>query len=390
MSQPDQVIRILLAVPVPPPFSGPEINGAMLLAHGLGPGFEWRHLDPGVRASNRAKGRVTAGALGALAALWLTTAWRSVRLRPHLLYIYLAQNRTGFARDAIVILTARFFGARVVAHVRGGNFANYFSHARRGERRLIRAVLRRLTRVVVVADRFRGQMEPLVPAGRVRVLYNGVDDRVLDAVAPVAGTRKPCSILFMGHLSVAKGFGDLLRALPAVLDRVPDARFVAAGEWLERERNIRFDEAGRPVASDRNLRAEWDALVARYGSRMMHVGVLTGARKIETLRGAAIFTLPSYSEGFPMAALEAMAAGAALVVTPVGALPEILADGTHATFVPVGDVTALGTALADLAADEGRRSRMGAENRRIVEQRFTFPEMRRGLEVILRDAASAS
>ena len=150
---------------------------------------------------------------------------------------------------------------------------------------------------------------------------------------------------------------------------------MAAGEWLEEERNVLFDEQGGPIRRSA-LRHEWDVLKERFGDRVSYAGVLQQDDKVRALRDADILVLPSYSEGFPMAVLEAMAAGLALVVTRVGALPEILEPGTHAIFVGTGDPSALAAALLELAADGPRRREMGARNRRLVESRFTFAEVR--------------
>lgn len=383
-------VRVLLAVPVPPPFSGPEINGAMLVRHGLGEGFETRHLDPGVRSSNRGKGRITAGALAALARLWMSAVTLLLRFRPRIIYLYLAQNRTGFVRDAVLIVTGRLLGARPVVHVRGGNFANYYGHAPAAERAFIRFVLARVSHVILVAERFRSQFDGLVPRDGVSVVYNGLDDELREGVARrVASPRAGCRILFMGHLSAAKGFGDVVTALAEVLDANPDVSFAAAGEWLEAERNIHFDEQGRPVPSGAALRGAWDAIVSRFGGRAAYLGRLDTADKIRALREADLFVLPSYSEGFPMAALEAMAAGLPLVVTPVGALPEIVEDGRHAIFVQPGDAAGLAAAILALAADPARRQAMGAANATLVDERFTFAAVRTRLRAVLADVAAS-
>jgi glycosyltransferase involved in cell wall biosynthesis len=87
------------------------------------------------------------------------------------------------------------------------------------------------------------------------------------------------------------------------------------------------------------------------------------AEKEELLREKAIFVLPSTSEGLPMAVLEAMAWGRAIVATAVGGVPDVLADGVEGLLVPPGDSTALATALTELAADEELRARLGAAAR---------------------------
>jgi glycosyltransferase involved in cell wall biosynthesis len=327
--------------------------------------------------------------LAALGRVWLSAVAALARYRPQIMYLYLAQNRTGFVRDAVLILTGRLFGARIVAHVRGGNFGNYYAHAPSAERRFIRVVLARLSRVILVAARFRPQFHGLVPESHVAVVYNGLDAPLRAALRARRSDRPGCRLLFMGHLSVAKGFGDLLRALHVVLAADDVVRFAAAGEWLETERNIHYDEQGRPLPAGVALRDEWSALTARFGERVTCLGRLDADAKIGALRDADIFVLPSYSEGFPMAALEAMAAGLPLVVTPVGALPEILDEPRHALFVRPGDVAGLADALLALVADPPRRAVMGAANRALVEQRFTFDAAQAGLRSVLQDSVAA-
>ena len=85
-----------------------------------------------------------------------------------------------------------------------------------------------------------------------------------------------------------------------------------------------------------------------------------------------MFLLPSHGEGFPNSLVEAMAAGMASVVTPVGAVPEMVADG-GALVIPVGDAGALASAIERLAADPEVRRRLGKEAQRAVSARYTPP-----------------
>ncbi len=80
--------------------------------------------------------------------------------------------------------------------------------------------------------------------------------------------------------------------------------------------------------------------------------------------------LPSHGEGFPNSLIEAMAAGMASIVTPVGAVPEIVADGGALT-IPVGDSEALSAAIDRLAGDSELRQRLGREAREAVLARYT-------------------
>jgi glycosyltransferase involved in cell wall biosynthesis len=92
------------------------------------------------------------------------------------------------------------------------------------------------------------------------------------------------------------------------------------------------------------------------------------------MRGADVFLLPSHSEGFPNALIEAMATGLACIVTPVGAVPEIVGnDG--AIVVPVEDSHALADAIGRLATDPDLRSKLGEAARQIVATRYVQSAM---------------
>jgi glycosyltransferase involved in cell wall biosynthesis len=76
-----------------------------------------------------------------------------------------------------------------------------------------------------------------------------------------------------------------------------------------------------------------------------------------------IFVLPSHSEGLPVALLEAMSWGRAIVATDVGGVTDVAVPGEQAVVVPPDDPTALEGALRSLAADEGERRRLGVAAR---------------------------
>jgi glycosyltransferase involved in cell wall biosynthesis len=78
-----------------------------------------------------------------------------------------------------------------------------------------------------------------------------------------------------------------------------------------------------------------------------------------------IFLLPSHGEGFPNSLVEAMATGMACVATPVGAVPEMGAEG-GILMVPVGNVSALAEAISQLVASAELRDRLGIQARQTV------------------------
>ncbi len=93
------------------------------------------------------------------------------------------------------------------------------------------------------------------------------------------------------------------------------------------------------------------------------------------LAEADIFVLPSRSEAFPNAVMEAMASGLPIVATAVGGVPELIADGETGRLVPAGSTTALAQALIDMLDQPAQAAELGRAARRRIEQKFSFDRM---------------
>ncbi|HEX5761311.1 MAG TPA: N-acetyl-alpha-D-glucosaminyl L-malate synthase BshA [Thermoanaerobaculia bacterium] len=90
----------------------------------------------------------------------------------------------------------------------------------------------------------------------------------------------------------------------------------------------------------------------------------------EVLVGADLFLLPSESESFGLAALEALACEVPVVATAVGGIPEVVVDGECGYLCPVGDVDGMAEAALRLLRDEPLRRAFGAAGRRRAVEVF--------------------
>jgi glycosyltransferase involved in cell wall biosynthesis len=88
------------------------------------------------------------------------------------------------------------------------------------------------------------------------------------------------------------------------------------------------------------------------------------------LAACSVFVLPSYREGMPMAILEAMATGRAVVTTDVPGCRETIVDGESGTLVPPGAPAALAVALEQFLEDRTLAARMGQAARARAEREF--------------------
>jgi N-acetyl-alpha-D-glucosaminyl L-malate synthase BshA len=92
-------------------------------------------------------------------------------------------------------------------------------------------------------------------------------------------------------------------------------------------------------------------------------------RVVNILQATDLFLLPSQTESFGLAALEAMACGAPVVASRAGGIPEVIDDGINGILEPVGSVEAMGRRAIDLLRDEGEHKKMAAA---AVEKARTF------------------
>jgi glycosyltransferase involved in cell wall biosynthesis len=105
----------------------------------------------------------------------------------------------------------------------------------------------------------------------------------------------------------------------------------------------------------------------------LFTGRVTDDEKMAALRDADVFVLPSYTEAFGIALLEAMASELPVVVTDRAALAAALRDA-DAGVVVKSDAGSLSEALVLLLGDADRRSELGRRARHLVESRFSWTE----------------
>ena len=173
-------------------------------------------------------------------------------------------------------------------------------------------------------------------------------------------------IVSVGNLYPVKGHAVLIDALARLRDRT-GWRLAIAG---------RGEEEGR-------LRAQ--AATAGIGERVHLLGFRDDVADI--LAAADLFTMPSLSEGLPLALVEAMSFGLPVVVTGVGGVPEVVTDGAEGMLVPPSDAGALAAALGALLADAPRRQKMGEAARTRALRDYALSTMADRYERLYRGAA---
>jgi len=218
--------------------------------------------------------------------------------------------------------------------------------------------------VIAVSDGMRDDLlavYPAVPAGRVRVIHNGIDtseyrpDPATDVLDRYGVDPGRPSVIFVGRVTRQKGLPVLLRAASAI---DPAAQLViCAGQADTPELEAEVSDLARQLRANRT-------------GVIWLSGMLPKREVIQLLTHATVFVCPSLYEPLGIVNLEAMACGTAVVGSRVGGIPEVVADGKTGLLVPADDPAALARALNVLLADRPLAADMGRLGRARAEAEF--------------------
>ena len=357
-----RAVRVLMAGPRPPAIGGMVSVMQDLCGSSLADEFGMQPFDTGKAT---AADRSLAAAVQARLRLWARW-WQALRPAPVVAHVHTCSGLSFFLDGGLVAL-AWLRRVPVVLHVHGGGFESFLARLSLAPRALARWIARRASRVVVLSESWKQRLAPLLPGAQLQVVENGVP---LPAPRAAARAAEPAPLLlFVGAVCAAKGLDELVQAF-AALDAA--ARLAIVGPETE-------------PGFAHVLRARAEAL--GVADRVELAGAADAAARSDWLARADVFVLPSHLEALPVALLEAMAAGLPAVATRVGAIPDVIADGSDGLLVAPRDVQALAAALRRLVGDAELRDRIGRQARLTCEQRFGVERAADALRALYRELA---
>jgi glycosyltransferase involved in cell wall biosynthesis len=345
-------LSVLIVSPLPPPSGGIGRQTVLLL--------KWLETKPGVTVrvvdiSPRWRAvedmqlwkRVVGGVLQGVRDLSKILV-KLVFFRPHIIHVQTSAQLRG-PWDTGILAVAALMGVPSFYSIHMGRLPEVM--ARKGwEWRGLRWALKLADRVVVLDQSSEKALKRFLPAERVVRLPNAI------AVPPLERSSVPPEspiVLYLGHVIPTKGMKELMEA------------------WrVLRPQGWRLQLAGLGSAAYKQELLE----IVGPEAGVEFLGDLPPEKVWECLQDAAIFVLPTYTEGFPNVILEAMAAGKAIISTRVGAIPEMLdADEPEACGLVIQprDTGVLIAALRELMADPQRRKFLAQRARAKLERSYT-------------------
>ena len=262
-------------------------------------------------------------------------------------------------------LAAKKAGIPAVVHtLHGIHYLHYRNPLLKWAFIVLERRLSRFTDAVIFvsqADLRKGMKLRLAPAGKARLIRNGIDPAGIipgfDRAAKKSqlGSDGRPLVVAVSRLHRQKGLKYLLRAVPLIREEIPAVKVVIAG--------------GGPLES--KLASAMKRL--RIGESATLLGERKDAR--EVLAAADVFVLPSLWEGLPYVLVEAAALGKPIVATDIDGVREVVRSGETGVLVPPRDPGGLAAALILLLRDRDLADKLGERARRDIPSAFSLERM---------------
>ena len=274
-----------------------------------------------------------------------------------LFHIHTAERGSTFRKN-LYLRTVKKAGKKAIVHIHGAEYLTFYDGLGRRKKAIVDGFFRQADLVLALSGSWKQELESRFRMKACRALYNGVEPaRFLKAVSDPEA--HPNAFVMLGRLGKRKGTYDLIAAAEIAVRQNPALTICLAGDGeVEKVR----------------------ALVAEKGLEK-HItvpGWIDGTEKLKQLRDAATLVLPSYHEGLPVAILEGMAAGKAIISTTVGAIPEVVTE-ENGILVKPGDIPSLAEAMLRCCSNTRLLKNMSQKNLKKADQIFSVRQMHQRL-----------
>jgi glycosyltransferase involved in cell wall biosynthesis len=300
---------VLFVLKVPPPFGGGEIMH-QVMAEAFAEKYPLLIFSR--RAHNKSRqGRMLPSNLLFGILFLLRVFAYCLRRRPGTVFIWLPKDWLAFVRTALLAAALNSMGIRVIGDLHGMGF-NFLQKPfrRRFYGRAVRhfSALRVLSRNIAASVRATGYPHQLT------VIDNGLSAPQYVLSAPISRTLQPLRLLYLGAVSAAKGFAEIVEMLAMLQQRSIEWELRVVGEWVSTA-----------------FRGEMMAQIAENGlaSRIHFAGLRLGDEKWRELVECDLLLHFSRWDGQPLTIIEAMAAAKPTIAYSVGAVPEMIHHGEN-------------------------------------------------------------
>ena len=261
-------------------------------------------------------------------------------------------ERGSFFRKYIVFILARMFHKKVIIHLHGAEFKEFYYNVNKIIKKMILHLLKSSDKVLVLGDSWQRFIKGLDNSIDAVILRNSVRY----PVEKVEFNGSNINILFLAMIIKRKGIFDLIEA----------AQIIKNNENMKNY-NIKFIIAGTGEEEGTAKQK-----VKEYGLQEYFdfKGWVNKQEKIQLLKESQIFVLPSYNEGLPVAILEAMSYGLPIVATDVGSVRDAVIDNYNGILINAGDIKALAKSIEEIIFYKDKWIKFSLNSKKIIEEYY--------------------
>jgi glycosyltransferase involved in cell wall biosynthesis len=344
----------ILVGPLPPPTIGQSISFEMLRDEFIARSLPHLVLDISSGAISRRDGSFSLGRV-----LSLMAPLCMVGVLPFLqhknFYLTIAQSWNGFLRDLWFIALAKLGRHRIVLHLKGGSYDNFYNSLGNFRQWVVRKTLSDADCIIVLGTSLIPMFD-FVPnsVDKIIVVSNGcpLPEEALPSVAkslPKTDSEEPIKLLYLSNLIDSKGYRDVLQAI-AILKHVKKLKILClfCGQFLIASDTRLFYDSEE---AEMDFKAQVKALDIE--DVVTWSGVVVGDEKIKALNEAHFMVLPTHynNEGQPVAIIEGIAMGVVVVGSRWRTIPDMLDGGQAGILVDPGSPLQIVDAIAKAAND---------------------------------------
>lgn len=263
-----------------------------------------------------------------------------------ILHFNIALSKLSVIRDTPLVLFARLFHRQVILHIHGGELL-MLGHYSKLIAIFLNVLLRNRCIKIVLSDLEREALQNKFSCNNVFVLPNCVDLNEARYVNKLDSSIDPIKLLFMSRFSVDKGLEFIYQALVRLKERGIKFKYIMAGKGPDEK--LYLHRFGKLMGEDFDYR-----------------GVVSGSFKTELLKYCDVYLLPSLYEGLPMGLLESMSFGLVPIVTDVGSIRSVVADGESGIILTEPFSEKIAEAITRLSEDRKYLRELGRNAQSVI------------------------
>jgi len=231
MTETEKKKKVVFLGKLPPPFIGPAVATKIILNSELKDKFDIIHLDTSDHRDINTLGKFDLINIFLQLKHYFLLFWMLAKHRPEMVYVPSAQTTVGYLRDIPYILIIKLFRKKVICHLRGGNFRNWFESRGKMMKWLVRRIQKKIDGQIVLGDNLRYMFKRLMPDEKIFVVPNGGNFKFNH----IPKNEEKILVLFLSNFIRSKGVLDVLFSTKLVFEKISQVEFIFSGHMRDKQ-----------------------------------------------------------------------------------------------------------------------------------------------------------